>query len=99
MGSTSRRFAPRDADVVYQPPLRWVSVNLDTVNGYYEASWELTDDGFDVRLLVPPGCSARLIMPDGSEHEVGSGAHELSLAFAEPGDGIPVLREVSEALQ
>lgn len=66
-----------------------------TINGRYETRWCITDHEFKLWLLVPGNCSAQVILPDDSQHDVAAGEHSFSMAFGEAGDGIPVLREVS----
>ena len=90
-------FAAGAQGGAYEPPMRWVSASLDTVNGRFDCSWELTEEAFELRLVIPGNCSGLVILPDASERIVDSGQHEFRMAFAEPGDGIPILREVSEA--
>jgi alpha-L-rhamnosidase len=77
------------------PPVRSLEAALDTVNGRYEVNWQVSDDAFEVTVVVPCNCRADLIMPDDTVHEVVSGRHTFTMAFQNAGDGIPVLREVS----
>ncbi|MEE8077656.1 MAG: family 78 glycoside hydrolase catalytic domain [Pseudomonadales bacterium] len=79
------------------PPLRAVEASLETVNGRYEVAWQIDDDGFELSVRVPCNCEAKIIMPDDSVHDVVAGEHEFVMPFSEAGDGIPVLREVSQA--
>jgi alpha-L-rhamnosidase len=79
------------------PPVRRVAAAMDTINGRYESTWELGDQAFVLKVRVPCNCSARVIMPDEAEHHVMAGAHEFTLRFDQAGDGIPILREVSQA--
>ncbi len=83
-------------DTLDEPPIRWVSASLDTVNGRFESSWEITQDAFEVRLHVPANCSARVLMPGEQEQVVAAGLHVFSSPLVAPRDGIPILREVSE---
>ena len=78
------------------PPLTEMNVGLDTVNGRYEVQWQIDEGEFRLRVKVPVACSATLVMPDGETHEVVSGVHAYRMPLAEQGDGIPVLREVTE---
>ncbi|MFV2089172.1 MAG: family 78 glycoside hydrolase catalytic domain [Pseudomonadales bacterium] len=78
-----------------EPPVREVEAALMTINGRYETRWRVTDHEFELSLLVPGNCSADVILPDDSRHQVDAGVHSFSMAFGEAGDGIPVLREVS----
>lgn len=80
------------------PPLRAVEASLETINGRYEVAWQIDDDGFELGVHVPCNCTAKIIMPDDSEHDVVAGEHEFVMPFSESGDGIPVLREVSQAI-
>jgi alpha-L-rhamnosidase len=81
--------------VADEPPVRAVESSLITVNGRYESSWQLTEEAFEVTVLIPGNCSAEVNLPDGSSHVVDAGRHTLRMSFGEAGDGIPVLREVS----
>ncbi len=78
-----------------EPPVRAAEAALTTVNGRYESSWQLTEDAFELKVLVPANCTAELILPDGTSQLVDAGAHSLRMSFADAGDGIPILREVS----
>ncbi len=79
------------------PPIRRVKASLDTVHGRYESAWEITDDGFVLRVHVPSNCSALIVMPDETEHEVMAGRHEFTQDFLGDSDEIPILREIAEA--
>ena len=79
------------------PPVRRVKASLDTVHGRYESAWEITDEGFVLRVHVPSNCSALIIMPDETEHEVVAGRHEFKQDFLGESDEIPILREIAEA--
>lgn len=83
------------------PPVRQASGCLDTVHGRYESAWRIGEDGFHLQVRIPGNCSARVVLPDGTEHLVMAGGHEFFLPqgrAAAPSDGdddIPVLREIS----
>lgn len=79
------------------PPMRRVKASLDTVHGRYESAWEILEDGFVLRVQVPGNCSALVVMPDGTEHEVVAGRHEFKQDFLGETDEIPILREIAEA--
>ncbi|MDH3642510.1 MAG: glycoside hydrolase family 78 protein, partial [Gammaproteobacteria bacterium] len=81
----------------FGPPIRSVSAGIDTVNGHFESSWQITDTAFELEVLVPCNCSAVVVMPDDSEHSVAAGRHRFEMPFVDASDGIPILREVSEA--
>jgi alpha-L-rhamnosidase len=86
------------------PPIRNASGHLDTVHGRYECAWNISADGFRLRVRVPANCSARIILPDGFENLVVAGEHEfympldqldVSTAIPVPAVQIPVLRSIS----
>jgi alpha-L-rhamnosidase len=81
-------------------PVQQASGHLDTVHGRYECGWRMTGDDFEVKIRVPGNCSARVILPDGSERLVVAGAHEFSVPTQLDGvgpetyaDEIPVLHQ------
>ncbi len=82
-------------EVAGEPPVRAVEAELATQSGRFEASWRISEEAFDIQVLVPGNCSAEVVLPDGTAHAVEAGAHEFSMPFGEAGDGIPILREVS----
>ncbi|MCB1684126.1 MAG: family 78 glycoside hydrolase catalytic domain [Pseudomonadales bacterium] len=76
------------------PPVRVVEAALDTLNGRYEVRWQITEEAFELTVLVPGNCEAEITLPDETCHEVDAGQHSFRMAFGEAGDGIPILREV-----
>lgn len=82
-------------------PVREASGYLDTVHGRYQSAWRIADDGFHLQVRVPGNCSARVVLPDASEHLIMAGWHEFhiphgdSVSQAESDDEVPVLREIS----
>ena len=47
--------------------------------------------------VIPPNCSAKVILPNGESHEVVAGRHEFAIPYgALEDDGIPVLSEITE---
>ncbi len=77
------------------PPIRSVEAQLDTVNGRYQVSWRISEEAFELTVVVPCNCAADVIMPDDTVHQVVSGEHHFTMPFQNAGDGIPILREVS----
>ena len=43
--------------------------------GLITTGWVVTEGRFEVSVAVPPGTSARVVLPDGTAHEVGPGEH------------------------
>jgi len=70
---------------------------FDSINGRFEVRWSIDSVAFELEVLIPCNCSALVIMPDGAEHEVVAGSHQFTMTLGEEDDGIPVLREVSDA--
>jgi alpha-L-rhamnosidase len=54
-----------------------------TPYGPAEAGWERTGDRVRVTALVPAGATAEVVLPDGTRHEVGSGAHAWEVDLAD----------------
>ena len=46
--------------------------------GEVRADWEETEDEFVLTVTVPFGCTARAVLPDGTETELGSGTNVLT---------------------
>jgi alpha-L-rhamnosidase len=49
--------------------------------GRAEAGWRLNGDQLIIEVLVPPNTTARVVLPSGAVHEVGSGSHSWSEQF------------------
>ncbi len=87
-------------------PVRRVSGHLDTAHGRYRCGWRIGEVDFTLWAQVPGNCSARILLPDGTEQLVSAGTHRFAVALGDlPAVGrvagemsredIPVLREVS----
>ena len=76
-------------------PVEQVEFALATLHGEYEVAWHIHAERFELSVLVPPGCRARVIMPDGVERNVGGGRHRFTMDFDAGGDGIPTLLNVA----
>ena len=50
------------------------SATLDGPYGRIESSWTRSGSDFELRVTVPPGSDATVVLPDGSRHVVGPGA-------------------------
>lgn len=60
--------------------ITWAEAVHDSPYGRIESSWRLDDGTFRLTVTVPPGTSATVVLPDGSEHEVGPGLSEYAAA-------------------
>ena len=47
-----------------------------TPHGTIFVAWDLAD-GFELTVHVPEGTTAEVVLPDGTEHELGAGRHTL----------------------
>ena len=77
-------------------PVQFVEARLDTLRGAYQVHWHIHEAYFELQLTVPPGCTARVIMPDGIEQRVSSGEHRFVMDFDAGGDGVPTLLELAQ---
>ena len=78
-------------------PIQFVDVALNTLNGRYVVRWRIEEDRFELSIVVPPNCRARVHLPDDTEQEVASGSHDFVVAFRAGGDGIPILMDRASA--
>jgi len=71
--------AYREFIVAPQPGagLTWAQATLKTRNGPIDVRWDLNGDRFTLEVNVPPNCTAKIQMPDGSLHDRRSGTHRL----------------------
>ncbi|MHA6630473.1 family 78 glycoside hydrolase catalytic domain [Pseudonocardia sichuanensis] len=61
--------------------LTWVEAAHESPYGRVEAGWRLDDGGLDVRVVVPPGTTAEVVLPDGRTETTGPGEHTFRSAF------------------
>ena len=60
--------------------VKWASYSTETLYGTASVSWRIGDEGrFSMDVTVPVGCSATVIMPDGSQppFEIASGTYSF----------------------
>ncbi|GAA4991146.1 glycoside hydrolase family 78 protein [Yinghuangia aomiensis] len=53
--------------------LTWAEASLDSAHGTIATRWERDADRFTLDVTVPPGSTARVILPDGQEHDAAPG--------------------------
>ena len=59
--------------------LSWARTSLETRHGPVSVSWRQDpDDGFTLDVDLPDDVGALVRLPDGTEHELGSGQHQLT---------------------
>ncbi|MFC6063499.1 family 78 glycoside hydrolase catalytic domain [Streptomyces ochraceiscleroticus] len=57
------------------PGLDWAGATLRTPHGRVESHWRRTESGVEVRVVIPPGVEADVLLPDGSTTTVTGGEH------------------------
>jgi len=80
------RIAPRPpvhAGLPADPLLTHARAALETPHGRWSVAWRIEDDRFRLELCVPPDCTARLDLPDGTSGELGAGTHREERALAD----------------
>jgi alpha-L-rhamnosidase len=59
--------------------LTWARASLETRHGPVAVSWRHDpDDGFTLDVDLPADVGGLVRLPDGTEHELGSGQHQLT---------------------
>ncbi len=72
--------APGYRQIRIQPSvcdLKWAKGSIPTPRGNVKVSWERDDDKFQLRVQVPRGAKATVILPDSTAREVGPGSHSF----------------------
>lgn len=55
--------------------LTWARASWQSIYGRVESSWERTEDGIMFHVTLPSNTTAHVVLPDGREHDVESGAY------------------------
>jgi alpha-L-rhamnosidase len=74
----------RELEIAPRPiaGMEWATTTHETPYGTATVSWRRQDGRVHVMAIVPANASARVRLPDGSEHRVGSGTYEWSVEDA-----------------
>ncbi|HSN11597.1 MAG TPA: family 78 glycoside hydrolase catalytic domain [Propionibacteriaceae bacterium] len=64
--------------------MEWATTTHETPYGTATVSWRRQDGRIGVMAVVPANASATVRLPDGSEHQVGSGTYEWSVEDVPP---------------
>jgi alpha-L-rhamnosidase len=72
-GYSRLRLAPTPG-----PGLDWARASLDTRAGTVECGWERHGPDIHVRVIVPAGTEAEVVLTDGFKTVVGGGTHEFT---------------------
>ena len=60
------------------PGITWARGHHDGPRGRIEVSWAEADGALTLDVTVPPLTTARVVLPDGTAHEAGPGAHRFA---------------------
>lgn len=58
--------------------LTWVESQLDSPYGRIESSWRIEQGTFSLTVVVPPGTTAEVVLPDGTREDAGPGTATFS---------------------
>lgn len=71
-----RRLAPAWTRFEFAPQIVEGLADIECRRGPITAGWQRADGATTVRVCVPNGTSAEVLLPSGTRHEVGPGTHE-----------------------
>jgi len=80
------RIAPRPPvhpGLPERPLLEHARAALETRHGRWAVQWRIDRDRFELEVDVPPGCAARLDLPNGASGEIGVGHHREECTLAD----------------
>ncbi len=58
--------------------LDWVKASYDCPYGTISSHWKRDGERFTWDVEIPSNTTAHIVLPDGTEHEAGSGKHHYS---------------------
>ena len=74
-----RNKSPGWRKVVIKPQLNYrmkkIKFSFESISGKYEISWKWIDTRFNLIVIVPYGCEAEIILPNGISHNVNDGKY------------------------
>ena len=76
-------------------PVNEINALITTMFGELAIDWQIDQETFNLQIVLPPGTSAVVSLPDGVVAKVQSGKHKFSVRFDSAGDGLPILRDVA----
>lgn len=98
LGYQRVRIAPKPplgAQFQAGSPVQSVRADLPTLFGVLHIEWQIQSERFELRVVLPPSCTADVELPDGFCQRVQSGRHEFVMAFSRGDDGVPTLLETA----
>mgnify|MGYP002624505299 CR=1 FL=1 len=87
-----RNIGPGWKKVMIKPHLNYRMKSIDfyykSISGKYEISWNWNDIKFEMNVVIPNGCNAEIILPNGDTHNATAGRYhyefELDESFYSP---------------
>ena len=61
--------------------MAWARSSFKSVYGEIASSWKKENGFFRIQVKIPCNANATVIMPDGQQHEIGSGTYEFTCAM------------------
>lgn len=58
------------------------AASLQTRSGRVASAWTWSEQRFSLRVTVPEGATAEVVLPDGAVHDVGAGEYRFDIDFA-----------------
>jgi alpha-L-rhamnosidase len=82
-----RSLGPGWKKVMIKPHLNYRMKSIDfyyrSISGKYEISWNWNDIKFEMKVVIPNGCSAQIILPNGDTHNATSGRYFYEIELDE----------------
>ncbi|MGK0220880.1 MAG: alpha-L-rhamnosidase [Limisphaerales bacterium] len=97
-GFRHMRIAPKPplgAQFQAGAPFNAVDTSFTTLYGEVSVAWLIGAQSFELKVTLPPSCTAEVELPDGVTQRVQSGSHSFFMDYAKGRDGVPILREVT----
>ena len=73
----------KDMVITPQPvgDLSAVTASTHTIYGKVSVDWKREGNTFVIEVRIPVGCTAKVMMPNGDNHSVGSGIHSFTCDY------------------
>ena len=82
-----RNLGPGWKKVMIKPHLNYRMKSIDfyyrSISGKYEISWNWNGIKFEMNVVIPNGCSAQIILPNGDTHNATSGRYYYEIELDE----------------
>lgn len=58
--------------------LKWADASINTVNGKISSSWKIEDNNLTMKVRIPPGCIARVEIPQSDPGKISESGNQLA---------------------